>query len=66
MQNSEFKEMSDDIRKYIVETLMLDANTLAQDYWARALANIIYFENFEKTTNVQMRGFFEKPIELIQ
>jgi len=60
--NTDFQGSQADLERYIREELMTDVNTLAQDYWARALANILYFKHFQKTATGKQRQHLEVPL----
>ena len=62
IQNAHYSEYREIISDYVKNVLFMDVNSLSQDYYYRALANMIYFQNFEKTCTGKKRKSFEVSV----
>ena len=59
IQSAEHQGIKEKLRHYIEDELMMDVSVLAKDYWARAKANMLYFQNFQKTATGGKRSHVE-------
>jgi len=61
--NPEYQHLKNDLEQYLVEQLMIDPHSLGQDYWARAKANILYLQEFER--NAILRNKIEHSTQIL-
>ena len=59
IMNAHYQHAKEDLDRYVREELMMDVMFLAQDYWARARANMLYFDWFEKTAAGKKRMHYD-------